>query len=187
MTEHFTQNFVNHRHIGFATQTVAELSLHHRERGFNVGFPERAQKGSREFALAVSLRTGTNPERTNEKGYNQREFSGGCEARTRKCPQDTVDFKSAPLPIRVNPPLNSLLGTKLGATGGVRTLNSRLSRPTFYQLNYRRHSGASAHHGCPKLFKNSRQFCQSIPSNPLCPRVPLISQPVPFTSMRGRN
>src|SRR5580704_2459436 len=36
MTEHFAENFVNHCHIGLAPQAIAELSLHHRERGLDV-------------------------------------------------------------------------------------------------------------------------------------------------------
>jgi len=36
MTENFAECFVDHGHIGLASQTVSKLPLHHAERGFNV-------------------------------------------------------------------------------------------------------------------------------------------------------
>src|SRR5260370_42338855 len=36
MTEYLTKNFIDHSNIGLAPQAVAELSLHHRERGLDV-------------------------------------------------------------------------------------------------------------------------------------------------------
>src|SRR5260370_15986265 len=36
MTEQFRDNFIDHSNIGLAPQAVAELSLHHRERGLDV-------------------------------------------------------------------------------------------------------------------------------------------------------
>ena len=36
MTQYLTKNLVDHRHVGLASKTIAEFSLHHRERGFNV-------------------------------------------------------------------------------------------------------------------------------------------------------
>src|SRR5258708_953894 len=87
----------------------------------------RARRGSQEFARNVNRHIGTSPEKTSAKAYNQKEFSGGCEDRTRKCPSDTAVFKTAPLPIRDNPPLNSFVGTNFGVTGRVPTLNFRLS------------------------------------------------------------
>src|SRR5260370_13289961 len=36
MTQYLTKNFVDHRNVSLAKQAVAELSLHHGERGFNV-------------------------------------------------------------------------------------------------------------------------------------------------------
>ena len=37
MTEHLAQRLVDHRNIGLASQSVAELTLHHGERRFDVG------------------------------------------------------------------------------------------------------------------------------------------------------
>lgn len=37
MAEDFTQNLVDHCHIGFAAHVVPELGLYHAERGFDVG------------------------------------------------------------------------------------------------------------------------------------------------------
>lgn len=36
MTENFTERFIDHRHIGFAPQTVSKLAFHHRERGLHI-------------------------------------------------------------------------------------------------------------------------------------------------------
>ena len=37
MRENFAERFVDHRHVGLASQTVSEFTLHHGERGFDVG------------------------------------------------------------------------------------------------------------------------------------------------------
>jgi hypothetical protein len=39
MTEHLTQRFVDHRHVGLTAKRVAKFTLHHRERGFHVAAP----------------------------------------------------------------------------------------------------------------------------------------------------
>jgi hypothetical protein len=36
MTENLTKSFIDHRNVGLASQSVAELAFHHRERGFDV-------------------------------------------------------------------------------------------------------------------------------------------------------
>jgi hypothetical protein len=36
MTENFAKRFVDHRHVGLAPKTVAELAFHHRERGLHI-------------------------------------------------------------------------------------------------------------------------------------------------------
>src|SRR6266849_3205996 len=75
--------------------------------------------------------------------------------------------------------------SNLGVTGGSRTLNYQLSRPTFCQLNYGHHSGASAHHRCPKLFlghcrNNFLRYLQGLGQS-------RIAQPIPASTVNAHR